>query len=277
MTALTADDRPVIAVTTWRRPLDTVVAEQQLLYTLAADYVECVRRAGGLPVLLPVVEPDEAAAVLRRCDALLVSGGADVDPAVYGRPVDGARDTDRQWDLSDRAYIRAAHALRMPTLGICRGLQIMNVAFGGTLLQEVTGGSGAHPTRPDDRGAALAYRHPVTLTPGSRLARIYGGTVRDVTSLHHQGIDDLSSVFAATARAPDGLIEGIETTPPDDHTDGSWWAVAVQWHPEKMGGAEQALFAALVTAAVAGRTAPRPDGRVADPGLRRSLDGGTAR
>ena len=241
-------ERPKVAVTTWRRRLSTAVAQRQLLYTLGADYVECLRSAGGLPLLVPVVTAAEARAVLNDVDGLVLSGGNDVTPDLYGQAVTHAHDTDIDTDLSDISLVRAARDMRLPTLGICRGLQVMNVALGGTLHQEVTGVSDPHPRRPSDRTEALAYRHPVHLLEGSHLEAAYRTTTRVVTSLHHQGIDDLADAFTAVAHADDGLIEGIESA------DERWFAVGVQWHPEKMNGDDAVLFDAFVDAVRRNRT-----------------------
>jgi putative glutamine amidotransferase len=230
---------PRVAVTTWRRRLSTTVADDQLLYTLAADYVECLRDAGVVPLLLPLLEPAEAAGVLGLVDGVVVTGGDDVDPAEYGHDNHGSRNTDRSADRSDAALLRTAAALRLPTLAICRGLQVLNVAFGGSLRQEVTGASRAHPLRPDDKAAGLAHRHAVEFVEGSRIAGVYDRHVHRVTSLHHQGVDRLGDGLRATAHAPDGLPEALEPTDP------GWWCVGVQWHPEKMGGEDAVLFDAF--------------------------------
>ena len=227
-------------MTTWRRRLATSVADDQLLYTLADDYVICLRAAGLLPVLVPHTSADDAAAVLDVVDGLVVTGGQDVDPAVYGHDNVASRDTDADADRSEVALLRAAASRRLPTLGICRGLQILNVAFGGTLLQEVTSAAGPgvipHPTRPADKVAALAHRHAVEFVAGSRIADAYGRLVHRVTSLHHQGVDRTADDLIVTAHAPDGLPEGLEARDP------RWWCVAVQWHPEKMDGEDAPLF-----------------------------------
>ena len=239
---------PVVGVTTWRRPLDTVVAAAQPLYTLGVDYVERLGAAGLVVLLLPVLDDDGVSAVINRIDGLVLSGGQDVDPGMYGQQPAGSVDVDREVDESEVRLARAARARRLPVLGICRGLQVLNVALGGTLHQEVTGRSPAHPTRPEDRSAALAHRHVVGLD--GRLAAIYGDDRREVTSLHHQAVDRLAEPLRVAARADDDGVEGVESG------DDGWWAVGVQWHPEKVGVHEQPLFdafaAAVLASAVAG-------------------------
>ncbi len=232
--------RPLVGVTAWRRPLDTVVAEAQPLYTLGVDYGDRLDAAGLAVVVTPVVRAADVDGLLDRLDGLVLSGGRDIDPALYGQRVSGARDTDREVDESDTRLARAARARGLPLLAICRGLQVTAVAFGGTLHQEVAGTSQEHPARGPDRAVALAYRHDVLLS--GRLAAISGADRRAVTSLHHQAVDQVPEGFTVTALADDGGVEGIEAVDP------AWWAVGVQWHPEKVGEREQALFDAFADA-----------------------------
>lgn len=181
-----------------------------------ADYTRGVIEAGGIPVYLPL-EVD-IADVIDRLDGVLVSGGADIDPARYG----AGRDPDvfvvePERDEHELALLAAAIDAERPVLGICRGLQVINVHFGGTLRQHVP-----DHTRYDvgvDRAA-----HGVTIEPGSILGSLYG-TSADVNSLHHQTVGRLGHGLVATAHADDGVVEGVEY--------GDRLA-AVQWHPEML-------------------------------------------
>lgn len=230
--------RPRIAITTWRRPLPTFVSERTLLYTLGDEYVASVAASGAIPILLPHVDPDDAHRVLDGVDGLVIAGGGDVHPASYGAQPDGSIDTDPAADASELALARAARERTLPTLAICRGMQVVNVAFGGTLHQEIGVPGTAHePVPHDDPEAVMAAVHPVEVTAGSRLAEVVGAGQREVNTIHHQGIDRLAEGFEVVATAPDRVIEGIE---PDD--GGSWPVLAVQWHPEKRAGRDTALF-----------------------------------
>jgi putative glutamine amidotransferase len=242
--------RPRIAITAWRRELPTFVGERTLLYTLADEYVRCVVEAGGLPLLVPHVRDElEADAVLDAVDGLLLAGGGDVHPASYGAELAGSYDVDLAADVSELALARRARARRMPTLAICRGMQLVAVAHGGTLHQDILTPDTLHPVS-DVPAEVLAARHPVEVVPGTRLAAALGAGPRSVNTIHHQAIARLPEGFRVAATAPDGVIEAIE---PDDPT---WPFLGVQWHPEKMEGADAALFEAFVAdveAARAGR------------------------
>ncbi len=201
--------------------LDTVLLENGeplLHYVAAAPYVKAVRLAGGYPVLLPVVEPADAAEVLDVVDALIVTGGCDVDPANYGataEPLLGPVDASR--DAADLAIVRAAVAANTPTLAICRGVQVLNVAMNGTLVQHV-----------DDHMRLDRYNedvHTIDIDPASRLATIVGGSTIGVNSLHHQVVDRLGDGVRVVARNHDGHVEAIEI----DHAPA---VLGVQWHPE---------------------------------------------
>lgn len=243
--------RPRIALTTWRRELPTFVSERTLLYTLADEYVRCVADAGGIPLLLPHLDPGDAGTVLDAVDGLLVAGGGDVDPASYGAAPAGSKEFDAAADASELALLREARARRMPTLAICRGMQLCNVAYGGTLVQHLADPDTLHPV-PDEPAAVLAARHDVEIEPDSLLGRTLGGGRREVNTIHHQAIDRLGDDLRVTARADDGVIEALEAEP-------TWPLLAVQWHPEKLSRQDAPLFETLVAWA-------REHGRAGVPG-----------
>ncbi len=229
-------------MTPWRRPLPTFLAERTDLYTLGNEYPDAVVEAGGLPVILPHLDPDRADDVLDDLDGLVLCGGDDVDPTAYGASNDGrSHGTSSGADGWELALTRRAVDRGLPVLGICRGIQVVNVAFGGTLDQHVLAEDTPHPPTPEEPEAVMAQRHPITIRPGSRLAGVYGTEERVVNTIHHQALDRVAEGFQAVAWAPDGIVEAIE--PVDPGTD----VVAVQWHPEKIiEDGERALFADLV-------------------------------
>lgn len=225
--------------------LEMVIGENgegSLHYVASAPYVKAVRKAGGFPVLVPVVEPDDAAAVLDTVDALVVTGGCDVDPTNYGAPADPRLGTtDLVRDAADLAITRAAVEANVPTLATCRGIQVLNVAMGGTLVQHV-----------DQHMRIDLYNedvHAVEIDPASRLATILGTEAMGVNSMHHQVIDRLGPGVRAVAHNHDGHIEAIEieTAPA---------VLGVQWHPELMRhrGDHLALFEDLVHQVVSRRS-----------------------
>jgi putative glutamine amidotransferase len=208
-----------------------------------AAYLRSVIAAGGMPTIFsPLVPPEGIPALLDGVDGLLLSGGADIDPRHYGaapHPALGAVEPER--DGLEFALFAEARARRLPVLAICRGLQLVNVALGGTLWQDLSSERGSHPqsTRRTDRV------HPVEIVAGTRLHEALGGSTLEVNSFHHQAIRELAPGLLVNARTPDGLIEGIEG-------DDDGWLVGVQWHPEEFwadgGAAEAGLFRALVGA-----------------------------
>jgi putative glutamine amidotransferase len=211
---------------------------------LPASYIHQVTEAGGVPVLLPPV-PGIATAV-GRLDGLVLTGGGDLDPAGYGAPADPRTtrvDPDR--DQAELELLAAALAAGLPVLGICRGMQLLNVARGGTLCQHLPAEAG-HTPAPGTFGS-----HQVRLAPGSRLASVLGqasgGSGLEVPTAHHQGIDRLGDGLVASAWAADGVIEAVELPPgPGRHP----FTLAVQWHPEA--GEDHRLVSALVAAAAGG-------------------------
>lgn len=205
---------------------------------LPQNYVDQVAGAGGAPVLLPPVPGAEAA--ISRLDGLIISGGPDIEPARYGAQP-GAKTTIVRpgRDAAEIAFFLAALSAGVPVLGICRGMQLMNVALGGTLIQhlpDVVGHEG-HSPMPGAMGA-----HEVTVGRSgsrSRLAGVLGQGTRFVPTHHHQGVDKLGAGLIATAWASDGTVEAVEIDSP--------FVVGVQWHPEA--GDDPALFLALIEAA----------------------------
>lgn len=209
-------------------------------------YLRAVARAGGAPMVLsPLAGAAAVPALLDGVDALLLSGGADIDPVHYHTaPHPKLGTVEQERDTFELALFAEARRREMPVLAICRGLQLMNVALGGTLWQDLPAERAPHP---QSRGRNDRV-HPVTLTSGSRLFDLLGTTDHQVNSFHHQAIRDLAPGLTVTALAPDGVIEGVEMS------EGGW-CVGVQWHPEEFWGeataADHALFEALINA---GRT-----------------------
>jgi putative glutamine amidotransferase len=219
--------------------------DHEELDMLAAQIADGVRAAGGEPVMIPH-DLDEAMLYARFCsiDGLILSGGGDVDPALYGETASSTvGGVDAARDRTELILARWALAEKKPIFGICRGLQLLNVACGGALYQDVSQHSGAmqHAYSPNYSHDFLA--HTVSITPGSRLATILGAETAQVNSLHHQACRIVAPVFSVTAHAPDGIIEALEVA---EHP----FALAVQWHPEALPqmAESKALFGALVAA-----------------------------
>lgn len=181
----------------------------------ATAVVDAIAAAGGVPLILPVVVGAETA-VLDRLDGLVLAGGGDLDPLLYGSVSRGALDVDRARDARELALLRAAHESRLPLLGLCRGLQVMAVGFQGSLHTHL----GDH--RPH---VILDGGHPVTTSAGS-LCRLLFGERAVVNSLHHQAVRDPGNRWKVTTIADDGIIEALEWA------DRAWPALGVQWHPE---------------------------------------------
>lgn len=240
--------RPCIGMSVSSEPPDPARAlfRNKTLQYLEQGMILAVARAGGLPLLLPDLK-DEALAprVLGQCDGLLLSGGSDIAPVTYGeepRREDWAGDRPR--DLYELALLHAALARAMPVLGVCRGMQLINVAFGGTLWQDLAAEvQGALPHRDQDLYDTLA--HEIRIDRESVLGRILGASSRTVNSVHHQGVRELAPGLRATARAPDGIIEAVEAT------EQKSFLLGVQWHPEwGEDGASDAVLGAFVAACV---------------------------
>ncbi|MBC3988815.1 gamma-glutamyl-gamma-aminobutyrate hydrolase family protein [Streptomyces sp. AC563] len=238
--------RPLIAVPA--RFAATTSALRYAAEVNARALVEAVWRAGGEPATIHphapagVCDPAETAARLARFDGVLLPGGGDLSPHRYGADEahEAVYDVDHEQDAFDLEVARQARELGLPLLAVCRGLQVVNTALGGTLHQDMGGPSREH----------RHMRHPVSLAPGSAVALVTGATTVDASCFHHQHVDRLGEGLTATARAADGTIEAVEAT------GGAGWFLAVQWHPEdtaRTDPAQQRLFDALVRAASAYR------------------------
>ncbi|HET9656085.1 MAG TPA: gamma-glutamyl-gamma-aminobutyrate hydrolase family protein [Kineosporiaceae bacterium] len=228
---------PVIGLTAYAVPAAWGVWQADAVL-LPRSYVDAVLRAGGLPVLLPPL-PGTIEQLLPRLDGLLLAGGPDVDPARYGeQPGPHTQLPSVERDDAELRLLAGAVDGGLPVLGICRGMQLLNVARGGNLVQhlpDLVGGEG-HAPAPGVFGG-----HQVTVKGGTRLAQLLGRTEVDcVPSYHHQSLDRLGSGLTATAWSADGTVEAVED--PDLP-----FCVAVQWHPEA--GEDPSLFEALVGAA----------------------------
>lgn len=238
--------RPRIGITSWHRN----DADRRERWTAIQEtYTGAVRTAGGLPLVFPILDDDPATieVCVAAVDGLIFSGGEDIAPAYYGEPRDErCQEPDPERDLFEIHLARAALERQVPTLGICRGLQVINVAAGGTLFQDIA----CRPGTREYHSASLANRgqliHAVRLVPGSRLSTIMGVADCRVTSTHHQFVKGLAPGFRVSAESDeDGIVEGIER--PD-----APFLLAVQWHPERIWQTDRAhlaLFAALVGAA----------------------------
>ena len=218
-------------------------------YGLNQVYINAIIRAGGNPVM--VVRPDDVALgeLLQFIDGILLAGGYDVDPKEYGEERKTyACDVDQDRDRVELALAHYAREKHVPLFGICRGLQVMNIACGGSLYQDVLmeiPGAISHVLRTDVTGNLLprnTLEHEVVLKKDSRLAAIVGVEKFEVNSLHHQGIKKLGTGLRAAGTSPDGLIEAIEA---EDHP----FAIGIQWHPEELNDdASAKLFAAFIAA-----------------------------
>ena len=209
------------------------------------DYVESVKRAGGEPVVLDPA--DDPARSLDRLDGLVLSGGLDVDPALYGEAPHAATEVDAVRDRFEIPLSREAVARDLPVFAICRGVQVLNVAAGGTLVQDIpTAITTDLPHAIDVPKDHIA--HPVRVTPGTRLATSLGTSQSldtcPVNSRHHQAVGQVAPSFVVSAVSEDGVVEAIERP-------ASTFCVGVQWHPENFWrtGEFSGLFAAFVEAA----------------------------
>jgi putative glutamine amidotransferase len=226
--------RPLIGISTYREQARWGFWDVPAVL-LPAAYADAVADAGGEPVLLPTASV--TADVVARLDGLVLAGGADVDPARYGEepgPHTTATRPDR--DASEVALLQAALDRDLPLLAICRGMQLLNVVLGGSLLQHLPA---VPEIEPHQLGLGLYAERKVRTAPGSRLDAVLGPTAT-VNCHHHQALDRIAPALTPSAWAEDGVVEGVEA-------EGRRWCLAVQWHPETSD--DRRLFEELVAAA----------------------------
>jgi len=233
--------RPLIGVTTWRSPRPP----NRFQYAVSSEYVAAVEEAGGIAVTLPA-QPKAVPELIAGLDALILTGGKDIDPVHYGQPLHPAThgiDPDR--DRFELDLTRMAVERGLPLLGICRGIQVLNVALGGTLIQDIPAQVLAALVHQSPDDAPIATHH-VRLQPNSRLAALIQCTDLLTNSGHHQAIQSLSPALRAVGWSQDDVVEAVEST-------NQAFVIGVQWHPELLfrdAAPHRRLFVGLVEACV---------------------------
>lgn len=217
------------------------------IYGNNQSYVRAVEESGGVPLLIPpLADPASRTAIRAKLDGLLLTGGGDIDPRHYGAariPECGEIEAERDEDELDTA--RWALDQEVPILGVCRGMQILNVLRGGTLYQDITTQRPDSPRHDHTQHPRTWRAHEITVNPASRLAGILGATRQIVNSLHHQAVDRIGEGIEIVAWSEDGIAEAMEIPGPP-------FAIAVQYHPEELFPDDEPsrrLFAAFIQAA----------------------------
>lgn len=219
------------------------------------SYVDAVAGAGLMPLVIPPMRDVTAVGqILDVVEGLVLTGGEDVDPRYFGEaphPATGAPHAER--DSTELALAREALRRQLPTLAICRGVQLINIALGGTLIQDVptqVAGAGEHYPK-SERNARV---HRVTVQAGSELSAAIGATEIDTNSFHHQSLARVPNSLRVTACTADGVVEGVESADP------AWWMLGVQWHPEDLVNTpedwDRRLFGAFARAVRSARSVP---------------------
>jgi gamma-glutamyl-gamma-aminobutyrate hydrolase PuuD len=233
--------KPLIGLGAYPRRIEIAIGPV-LLHTASRFYVDAIVRAGGLPVVLPVIDPDDVPEMLRAVDGIVLTGGGDVEPSRYGQqPAAENWGVDPARDDFEEALLRCALERDLPVLATCRGMQLVNVAMGGTLVQHIPDVSDQlHSQEPHWREGI----HRVKIEPDSQLAEALGVSELDVNSLHHQAVLEPAPGLRAVAWADDDTVEAVEIP-------GNRHFVAVQWHPELLEDfpEQQGLFRQLVSRA----------------------------
>jgi putative glutamine amidotransferase len=245
--------RPLIAVVAYHLADDRVPRWPDGGYGVPAPYLEALRRTGARTAIIAPGEDGDPAELLEPFDGLVLVGGGDVHPSTYGADPDTEHlyGVERDRDAFEIGLVHAADRLHVPTLCICRGMQIMNIAFDGTLHQHLPEMDGLLPHGvPVENTESL---HPVTLEPRTLLSATTKSGPLTCSSHHHQGVDRVGAGLVVSGRSPDGLVEAIEVPVPDMNTTGVseaeiTWMLGVQWHPEETAAtdpAQQSLFDAV--------------------------------
>jgi putative glutamine amidotransferase len=231
--------RPIIGITgeleaaRWRNWIREAVISP-------VSYTRAVERAGGTPVVLPPVPSSSVPSLIAKLDGLVLAGGRDVDPALYNQaPHEHTDVPDHRRDRFELLMTRSAIEADLPFVAICRGMHILNVARGGTLIQHLPDRLGSESHKPDPVKLTI---HDVQISEASKLGLVLGGTSQ-VPAAHHQGIDRIGTGLLTVAWTPDQVPEAVEL-------EGYRFGIGVQWHPEE--GDDQRIFEALVAAAKAG-------------------------
>jgi len=242
--------RPLIGITT--QTLEAIPGELPRCWVMSQRYVDVLTSVGALPWVIPLTrDMTTLREIYDRLDGVFLPGGVDMEPESYREarlPVCGATDADR--DRVEIALVRWAMAERKPLLAVCRGVQVLNVAAGGSLYQDLqhwTGDPIKHDYWPSDGHHRDDLVHEIRVEEGTQLAAIMGAGTSIVNSMHHQGIKALARALVPNAYAPDGLIEGVE-----GRDDG--YLLGVQWHPEELVESDRAarrLFESFIEAAAA--------------------------
>jgi gamma-glutamyl-gamma-aminobutyrate hydrolase PuuD len=214
-------------------------------YVLRWDYLRSIELAGGIPVVLPPSGPALHPSLIVRLDGLVATGGVDVDPRLYGAdPHPKVTDVSEERDEFELILMREALARGIPILGVCRGMQVLNVELGGTLIQDIPSETGSTLCHLDLDQPRATIAHPIFVECGSRLGDILGRHEVPVNSFHHQAVGRLGRGLNATAVAPDGIVEALELPGPR-------FVVGVQWHPEAFWREHDRYFGRLFHAFVA--------------------------
>ena len=234
--------KPRIGISTQGREISTSLGNNQPGETITREYVDGVLAAGGIPVLLPRQPPEHATESLDAVDGLILTGGGDVDPSLYGGNAELGELVDPIRDAWELELARAAGELRMPLLAVCRGLQVVNVAYGGTLYEDIpTMLETDEAHRVVDERAHQGHQ-PVEIESSSRLAGVLGASA-SANCVHHQAVRAMADGYRPVAWSRDGVVEAFESTDP------SWEMMAIQWHPEYLQHSQLAVFKSLVTSA----------------------------
>lgn len=238
-------DRPFVAVA-GRLAAAGRVSRSEISFA-GRVYLDAVLRAGGEPLTLSPRElrHDEAVELLSRFGALVLMGGSDVDPHLYGQQREPhVYGVNTEQDRFEIALVHAAIELKLPTLAVCRGIQIVNVALGGTLIQHIGAIPGVIQHAPEKFPAGQDYvLHDVEVMARTKLSKALGSTKVRVASFHHQGLEDVAADLKVVAWSSDGLVEGLE------HRGSGQWVIGVQWHPEDTASIDphqQSLYDALI-------------------------------